>query len=159
MPETSPPSSSYDERRGACGMPSQSTFATRAVQPRGRSIPRPDTEGAARAPRNAVGVIRVAVPVDIGTIVAEGSGAFALATPLRVGELLALAVREVLGTGAPNDKLERGIRTTLAGLRAGEFVVDIDGRVFDDPAAVVICSGHAALRFFARRVERSIRRP
>jgi hypothetical protein len=103
-------------------------------------------------------VIRVAVPVDIGTIVAEGSGAFALATPLRVGELLALAVREVLGSGAPNDKLERGIRTTLAGLRAGEFVVDIDGRVFDDPTAVVICSGYAALRFFARRAER-IRRP
>ncbi len=103
-------------------------------------------------------MIRVSVPVDIGTIVAEGSGAFALATPLRVGELLALAVREVLGSGAPHDKLERGIRTTLAGLRAGEFVVDIDGRVFDDPAAVVICSGHAALRFFARRAER-IRRP
>ena len=81
-------------------------------------------------------MIRVPVPVDIGTIVAEGSGAFALATPLRVGELLALAVREVLGSGAPSDKLERGIRTTLAGLRAGEFVVDIDGRLFDDPGTL-----------------------
>jgi len=103
-------------------------------------------------------VIRVPVPVDIGTIVAEGSGAFALATPLRVGELLALAVREVLGSHAPHDKLERGIRTTLGGLRAGKFVVDIDGRIFVDPDDVVICSQYAALRFFARRVERSARR-
>ena len=103
-------------------------------------------------------VIRVPVPLDVGTIVAEGSGAFALATPLRVGELLALAVREALGSRAPGDKLERGIRNTLAGLRAGEFVVDVDGRVFRNADDVVVCSGFAALRFFARRTERSARR-
>jgi hypothetical protein len=103
-------------------------------------------------------VIRVAVPIDVGTIAAEASGTFALATPLRVDELLALAVREALGTRAPQDKLERVIRSTLAGLRAGKFAVDVDGRLFERADDVVVCSGSAALRFFACKPQPSAHR-
>jgi hypothetical protein len=103
-------------------------------------------------------VIRVPVPIDVGTVVAEGSGTFALATPLRIDELLALAVREALGARAPVDKLERAIRHTLAGLRARQFVVDVDGRLFHRGDDVVVCHGSATLRFFARAPKPSARR-
>jgi hypothetical protein len=111
-----------------------------------------------RVGREGGGVIRVPVPVDIGTIVAEGSEAFALATPLRIGELLALAVREALGARAPHDKLERGIRTTLAGLNRGAFVVTVDGRSFHHADEVAVCSGVVSLRFFAARSTEPTRR-
>jgi len=94
-------------------------------------------------------VVRIAIPIDIGTISETECCAFALATPIRVDRLLALAVQEALGARAPADKRERGIRTTLSGFAAGKFVVDIDGRIFDRPDAVVVCSGFATLRFFS----------
>jgi hypothetical protein len=94
-------------------------------------------------------VIRVSVPIDVGTVAAMASSAFALATPIRVDRLLALAVIQACGARAPQDKRERSIRTTLDGFRAGKFVVDIDGRLFDRPEAVVVCAGSATLRFFS----------
>jgi len=104
-------------------------------------------------------VIRVAVPLDVGTIAATRSEAFALATPLRVEELLKLAVYEALGSRAPQDKRERGLRATLAGLRAGRFVVDVDGRLFGRVDDVVLCSGTATLRFFSTEVRHSLPLP
>lgn len=94
-------------------------------------------------------MIRTPVPIDIGTISATANGAFALATPLRVDTLVALAVTQALGARAPRDKRERSIRATLAGLAAGEFVVDVDGRTFERPDDVVVCTGTATLRFFS----------
>lgn len=93
-------------------------------------------------------MIRVRVPLDLHAVTANGSGAFALATPLRVRDLILLAVREVLGSRAPHDKIVRNLRTTLAGLRAGRFTVDIDGREFADAEDVVVCGGVADIRFF-----------
>jgi hypothetical protein len=101
------------------------------------------------------GVIRVPVPIDAGTIAETASSAFALATPLRVDRLLTLAVLEALGTRAPQDKRDRGIRRTLAEFAAGSFVVDVDGRVYDRPDAVVVCTGVASLRFFSTTRERA----
>ena len=95
-------------------------------------------------------MIRVPVPIDFGTIEAAASDVFAATTPLRVAELLALAVREALGTRAPLDKLERGIRKTLTGFVAGDFVVYVDGRAFRRLDDVVMCSDVATLRFFGR---------
>jgi hypothetical protein len=96
-------------------------------------------------------VIRVRVPVELHAVAADGSGAFALATPLRVRELLALAVREAIGTRAPADKFLRSMHRTLSGLAQGDFTVDIDGRSFADADAVVVCGGTAAVRFYVRR--------
>ena len=96
-------------------------------------------------------VIRVRVPLDLHAVTAAGSAAFALATPLRVRELLALAVREAIGERAPHDKLARSVTRTLAGLEAGDFTVDIDGRPFTDGDAVVVCEGEATVRFFLNR--------
>ena len=95
-------------------------------------------------------MIRVRVPLDLHSVAAGGSPAFALATPLRVRELVALAVREVLGVRAPQDKVQRSMRRTLAGLAAGDFTVDINGRHFADADAVVVCEGVADVRFFLR---------
>lgn len=99
--------------------------------------------------REATRVIQVSIPIDVGTIVATTSGAFALATPLRVDRLLALAIHEALGSRAPADKRERSVRTALRGLAAGEFVIDVDGRIFERADAVVVCSGVVTLRFFS----------
>ena len=74
--------------------------------------------------------------------------AFALATPLRIEELVALAVREAQGAKAPLDKIKRCIGATLSGLRSGSFLVDVDGRMFGDPRAVVMCERWANVRFF-----------
>lgn len=105
-------------------------------------------------------MIRVHVPIDVGTIASTACSAFALATPLCVERLLELAVREALGARAPHDKRERGVRTTLAAFRAGKFVVDIDGRLYDRPEAIVVACGVVNLRFFStesrwRRVRRT----
>jgi hypothetical protein len=99
-------------------------------------------------------VIRVPVPIDVGTIAETASCVFALATPICVERLLALAVLEALGGRAPQDKRERSIRTTLSGFSAGKFVVDVDGRIYDRPEAVVVCSGYANLRFFSTEAYR-----
>lgn len=77
--------------------------------------------------------------------------AFALATPLRVCELLALAVRETIGPRAPQDKFLRSMRRTLAGLDSGDYTVDINGRTFTDANAVIVCEGTVDVRFFLNR--------
>jgi hypothetical protein len=96
-------------------------------------------------------VIRVRVPLDLHAISLAGSAAFALATPLRVRDLLALAVREAIGARAPQDKFQRSMMRTLAGLAAGDFTVDINGRLFTDGEAVVLCEDVADVRFFVNR--------
>jgi hypothetical protein len=93
-------------------------------------------------------MIRVRVPLDLHAVSCNGSGAFALATPLRVRDLLSLAVREAIGTRAPADKFARSLRSTLHGLSAGRFTVDINGRLFSDADAVVVCGDTADVRFF-----------
>lgn len=93
-------------------------------------------------------MLRVRIPLDLHAVATEGSAAFAFATPLRVRELLALAVREAIGARAPIDKFQRSVRRTLAGLAAGDFTVDIAGRHFTDPDAVVVCDGVVDVRFF-----------
>jgi hypothetical protein len=98
-----------------------------------------------------MGVIRVRVPLDLHAVARAGSAAFALATPLRVRDLLALAVREAIGTRAPQDKFHRSMMRTLAGLAAGDFSVDIDGRLFDDGESVVMCEHTVDVRFFINR--------
>lgn len=84
-------------------------------------------------------------------VVTTGSGAFALATPMRVETLVRLAVTEALGPRAPQDKRDRVLRSTLAGLTAGTFLLDVDGRLFDRLDDTVLCSEIATLRFFSRR--------
>jgi hypothetical protein len=96
-------------------------------------------------------VIRVRVPLDLHAVASGGSAAFALATPLRVRQLLALAVREAIGLRAPHDKYQRSMKRTLAGLAAGDFTVDINGRHFTDGDTVVVCDGTADVRFFVTR--------
>lgn len=97
-------------------------------------------------------MIRVPVPIDLGTAITADATAFMLATPIRVATLLEFAIARVLGRRAPADKRNRTLRSTLAGLRAGTFLLIVDGRQIDDPERVVVCSGGSAtLRFFARR--------
>lgn len=96
-------------------------------------------------------MIRVRVPLDLHAVAAGGSAAFALATPLRVRELLAFAVREAIGMRAPEDKFQRSMHRTLAGLCSGDFCVDINGRIFTDSEAVVVCEGVVDVRFFLNR--------
>lgn len=98
-------------------------------------------------------MIRVRVPLDLHAVAANGSGAFALATPVRVRDLVSLAVREAIGARAPHDKFLRNVRATLAGLSCGRFTVHIDGRPFADAEEVVVCGEVADVRFFmpARR--------
>lgn len=93
-------------------------------------------------------MIRVRVPLDLHAVTCSGSGAFALATPLRVRDLVSLAVREAIGSRAPADKFARNLRTTLLGLASGRFTVDINGRHFYDPEDVVVCGDIADVRFF-----------
>jgi hypothetical protein len=104
-------------------------------------------------------MIRVKVPLDLHAVAVGGSGAFALATPLRVRDLLAFAVREAIGSRAPHDKFSRSMRRTLAGLASGDFTIDVDGRGFADADAVVVCTGTANIRFFlAQRRRPALRR-
>jgi hypothetical protein len=105
--------------------------------------------GAKRPP-----MIRVSVPIDLTAVVANASAAFALATPLRLADIVATAVVVALGERAPQDKRERAVRKTLDGLHAGEFEVEIDGRLYREAHEVVVCTGVIALRFFARRTYR-----
>lgn len=93
-------------------------------------------------------VIRVRVPLDLHSVASSGAAAFALATPLRVRELLALAVREAIGNLAPQDKFARSMHRTLKGLSSGDYTLAIDGRIFADPETIVVCTGTADVRFF-----------
>lgn len=95
-------------------------------------------------------MICVPIPIDVATIAETASGVFALGTPLRVDRLLALAIAHSLGSRAPQDKRDRSVRSNLGAFMAGRFVVDIDGRIYHRPDAVVFCAGTATLRFFAK---------
>lgn len=103
-------------------------------------------------------MIRVKVPLDLHAVTIGGSGAFALATPVRIRELLEFAVREVIGARAPHDKFSRSVHRTLAGLAAGDFIVDVNGRGFADAEAIVVCEGTADIRFFLKRRPAALRR-
>jgi hypothetical protein len=96
-------------------------------------------------------MIRVSVPIDVSAVVTTESAAFALATPLRVADIVRAAVLTALGARAPHDKRERVLHRTFDGLRAGEYLVEIDGRMFHDLESVVVCAGIATCRFFSRR--------
>jgi hypothetical protein len=96
-------------------------------------------------------VIRVRVPLDLHAVSIAGSAAFAIATPLRVRELLALAVREAIGARAPSDKFHRSLSRMMTGLASGDFTVDIDGRTFTSAETVVVCERTALVRFFVNR--------
>ena len=98
--------------------------------------------------KNLREMISVRVPLDIHAVACSGSGAFALATPLRVRDLLSLAVRQVIGARAPQDKFARSLRTTLLGLSSGRFTVAIDGREFTDAEDVVVCGQVVSVSFF-----------
>jgi hypothetical protein len=104
---------------------------------------------------SSVGMLRVAIPIDVSAVARTASAAFALATPLRVGDVLRAAIHEALGPRAPQDKRERAVRSTVAGLRDGSFIVEIDGKRYSDPDDIVVCSGTATLRFFLRRALRA----
>jgi len=93
-------------------------------------------------------VISVRVPVDLHAVATSGSVAFALATPLSVRALVALAVREAIGARAPHDKFQRSLRTTLHGLQSGRFRLTVDGRLVEDPDDVVVCESTARVQFF-----------
>ncbi len=95
-------------------------------------------------------MIRVRVPIDVNAVLCADSIAFALATPLRVGELLTHAVLDALGPRAPQDKRERVVATTHAGLNEGAFVLEIDGRLYQHCDEVAVVAGVAVLRFFRR---------
>jgi len=45
----------------------------------------------------------------------------------------------------------RSVHRTLAGLAKGDFIVDINGRSFVDPDAVIVCEGTADVRFFLKQ--------
>jgi hypothetical protein len=95
-------------------------------------------------------MIRVKVPIDLHAVAAGCSGAFALATPIRIRQLIAFAVREAIGARAPDDKFSRSMHRTLAGLESGDFIVDVNGRTFADADAIVVCESSADIRFFIR---------
>ncbi len=97
------------------------------------------------------GVIRVRVPLDLHAVSTTGSAAFAFATPLRVRDVLAFAVREAIGARAPHDKFQRTMKSMLSAMAAGDFTVDIDGRSYSEADAVVLCEGTAMVRFFVSR--------
>jgi hypothetical protein len=94
-------------------------------------------------------VIRVSVPLDTDAV-AHGADVFTLATPLRVRDLLALAVRQAIGELAPADKFLRSVHRTLLGLAAGDYTLVIDGRIFADPESVVVCNRTVDVRFFVK---------
>ena len=99
---------------------------------------------------NAPPMIRVRVPIDVNAVLCADSTAFALATPLRVGELLTHAVLDMLGPRAPQDKRERTIARTHAGLNDGSFCLEIDGRIYEHCDDVAVVAGIANVRFYRR---------
>jgi hypothetical protein len=107
------------------------------------------------AAENDVVMIRVRIPLDVHAVAVGGSAAFALATPMRIRDLLRFAVREAIGSRAPSDKFSRSVHRTLAGLAAGDFTIEIDGRSFTDPDMVILCEGTADVRFFLSQRRRT----
>jgi hypothetical protein len=103
------------------------------------------------AARNEPEMIQVSVPIDVNAVAASESGAFALATPLRVEDIVRVAIVTALGPRAPQDKRERVISRTLDGLCSREYVVEIDGRIYNHGSDIAVCAGVATLRFFLRR--------
>jgi hypothetical protein len=103
-----------------------------------------------RRARMRLSMIRVRVPIDVNAVLCADSIAFALATPLRVGELLTHAVLDALGPRAPQDKRERMVASTHAGLNEGAFIVEIDGRIYEHCDDVTVVAGIANLRFYRR---------
>ncbi len=100
-------------------------------------------------------MLRVAVPIDVSAVARTASAAFALATPLRVCDLVTVAVAQSLGARAPQDKRERVLRSTLTGMREGRYAVEIDGRRYFDPDDIAVCSGTVNVRFFLLRTLRA----
>ena len=93
-------------------------------------------------------MIRVRVPLDLHAVAVGGSGAFALATPLRVRDLLEFAVREAIGSRAPHDKFSRSMHRTLAGLAAGDFTSTSTAAASPTPTRSSCAKGTADVRFF-----------
>lgn len=100
-------------------------------------------------------MIRVKVPLDLHAVAVGGAGTFALATPLRIRDLLRFAVREAIGIRAPHDKFARSMHRTLVGLAAGDFTIDVNGRTFTDPDAVIVCETTADVRFYLSKRRRA----
>ena len=73
---------------------------------------------------------------------------------MRVRELLELAIAQALGKRSPADRRQRNLATTLEGLVHKEFALDIDGRIYNDPEACIVCSGTVTMRFFSLRNNR-----
>src|SRR5271154_4234999 len=94
-------------------------------------LPRRRQEASRIGANRKATMLRGSVPIDVNAVAASESMAFALATPLRVEDLVVAAIVEALGSRAPHDKRERVIRRTLAGLCARDFVVEIDGRIYN----------------------------
>lgn len=88
------------------------------------------------------------MPLDLHAVASTACAAFAAATPMRIDRLVALAVKEAQGARAPADKIERSVHSTLAGLYAGNFTVDVNGRTFEHPHDIVVCENCADVRFF-----------
>jgi hypothetical protein len=134
-------------REGCCGVEgrrrrgSGSDIASRFPRIRQEALP---------PHANAPSMIRVRVPIDVNAVLCADSIAFALATPLRVGELLTHAVLDALGPRAPQDKRERVVASTHAGLNSGAFIVEIDGRIYEHCDDVTVVAGIANLRFYRR---------
>ena len=96
-------------------------------------------------------VIQVRIPLDLQAIADGGASAFALATPLALSQILALAVRESIGTLAPQDLYERNLARTLAAVGSGDIQVTVDGRECMRADEVIVCGSFASVRFFLRR--------
>lgn len=94
-------------------------------------------------------MIRVRVPLDLHAVTQDGASAFALATPLRVRDLLRLTVREAIGTRAPYEKFQRNVRQTFESFALGNFFMTVDDRIIHDIDAVVVCSGTVSVRFYS----------
>ncbi len=107
--------------------------------------------------KKTLAVIRVRIPLDLEAVARGGAAVFSFATPLRVRELLALAVREAIGELAPADKFSRSMHRTLSGLSAGDYTLNIDGRIFADPDAVVVCGSTADVRFYVKNRREPVR--
>lgn len=77
---------------------------------------------------------------------------------MRLRHLLSLAIREAIGPRAPHDKFLRTLRATLANFSAGRFIVDVNGRAFEHPDDVVVCTQTVNVRFFLARQRFEYRR-
>ena len=100
-------------------------------------------------------VIHVRVPLDLNAIADGDASAFALATPLALVQILALAVRQSIGDRAPRDLFERNFERTLAALDSGDITVTVDGRECRRLDEVIVCGTNASVRFFLSHARHS----